>query len=106
MRPVDSSSDDDAADQDVIGVGDFLAAAFHVLDAEVDGFADVGEGLRDGLSLGVATGNGGADHDVAAVVGIGFEEDFEIAGGHWIHRSGGDSATQAMRWMRATQRKR
>jgi hypothetical protein len=44
-----SSRNDDAADQNIIGVGNFFAAAFHVLDAEVDCFADVGERFRDGL---------------------------------------------------------
>jgi len=46
------------------------------------GFADIGEGLGDGLALRVTAGDGGADHDVAAIVLIGLEKDFEVAGGH------------------------
>jgi hypothetical protein len=54
----------------------------HVLDTEVDGFADVGEGFGYGLALGVAARDGGSNHDVAAVVLVGLEKNFEIAGGH------------------------
>jgi hypothetical protein len=66
-----SSGDDDASNQDIVGVGERFAAAFHLLEAKVDGFADIGEGLGDGLALRVTAGDGGADHDVAAIVLIG-----------------------------------
>src|SRR6267378_5869116 len=89
-----SSRDDDASDQDVVRVGDFFATAFHVFNTEVDGLANVREGFRNRFSLGIATRNGRADHYVTAVVGVGLEEDFEIAGGHWTHRSGEDSSRQ------------
>lgn len=77
-----SSGDDDASDQDIFRVGEFFATAFHVLKAEVDGFADIGEGLGDRLALGIAAGDRGADHDVAAIVLIGLEKNFEVACGH------------------------
>ena len=72
-------------------------------EAKLDGFADIREGFGHGLTLRIAAGNGGTDHDVAALVRVGLEEDFEIARGHWIHRSGGDSAKQAMTERRAAQ---
>src|SRR5712672_1843493 len=101
-----SSRDDDASDQDVVGVGDFFATTFHVFNTEVDGLANVREGFRNRFSLGIATGNGMADHYVTAVVGVGLEEDFEIAGGHWTHRSGEGSSRQALGEIEATQCKR
>jgi hypothetical protein len=54
----------------------------HVLEAEVDGFADVGEGFGNGLALRVAAGDRRTNHDVAAVVLVGLEKNFEVAGGH------------------------
>ncbi len=83
-----SSGDDDASNQDIVGVGERFAAAFHLLEAKVDGFADIGEGLGDGLALRVTAGDGGADHDVAAIVLIGLEKDFEVAGGHALSTGG------------------
>lgn len=61
----------------------------HVLEAEVDGFADVGEGFGNGLALRVAAGDRRTNHDVAAVVLVGLEKDFEVAGGHGVHHSPG-----------------
>src|SRR5881296_3214331 len=69
-----SSGDDNAANQDIIRIRDFFAATFHVLDAEVDGFADVGESLRNRFALRIVAGKRGAHNHVAAVVVVGLQE--------------------------------
>lgn len=79
-----TSRDDDAANQNIVGIGDFFAAAFHVFKAQVDGFADVGEGFGHGLSLGIAAGDGRTNYDITGVVLIGLEKYFEIAGSHGV----------------------
>jgi hypothetical protein len=53
--------------------------AFHVLDTEVNGFTDTGEGFGNGLALRIAVGNRGTNHDITAVVFVRFEKNFEIA---------------------------
>ena len=73
-----SSRDDDASNQDIVGIGDFFAPALHVLDTEVNGFTDVGEGLGHSLALRVATRNGRTNYDIAAVALVGFEKHFEV----------------------------
>src|SRR5437879_4119222 len=62
-----SSGDEDASNQYIVRVWDFFAAAVHIFEAKIDGFADTGKGLGHGLALGVATGHGRTNHDVAAV---------------------------------------
>src|SRR5439155_21920954 len=82
-----SSRYDDAANQDIFQIRKGFAAAFHVFQAKVDCFADVGEGLGNGFPLRVAAWQRGADHRIAAVVLIWFQEDFEVVGSHLSHRS-------------------
>lgn len=90
-----SSRDDNASNQDVIRVRDFLAAAFHVFEAKIDGFADVCQSFRDSFALGIAAGKRGAHHNVAAVVFVRLEKDFEIACGHLLHPSEAATMPQA-----------
>jgi hypothetical protein len=79
-----SSGDDNASDQHIVRVRNFFAAAFHILEAKVYSLADIGKGLGHCFALRIAAGNGRANHDVTAVVLVGFEKDFEIAGGHCL----------------------
>ncbi len=58
-----------------------------VFQAKVDCFADVGEGFGDGFPLRVTTWQRGADHRIAAVLLIWFQEDFKVVRNHLSHRS-------------------
>ena len=51
LREAGLLGDDDAADEDIIGIGNFLAAALHVFEAEFNGFANVGERFVDRFPL-------------------------------------------------------
>ena len=77
-----SSRDDDASNQHIVRIRDFFAPAFHVFEADVDCFTDIGEGFGQRFALRIAAGNERTNHDISDVVFVGFEKDFEIACGH------------------------
>ncbi len=79
--------DYNAADEYVIGIGNFFAAVFHVFEAQFDSFADIGERFVDGFSLGVASLERGAHGNISAIFSVGFEENFEVSDVHGINRT-------------------
>jgi len=79
---VDSSSYNNAANQNFTRIGKLFAATLHVFQNQFDRFPDVGERFGDRLSLRVASGKRRANDHVAAILRIRFKKDLEIMGGH------------------------
>jgi hypothetical protein len=76
-----SSRDDDASNQHIVRIRDFFARlSMSSRQTSIASRILARAGHR--FALRIAAGNGRTNHDISAVVFVGFEKDFEIACGH------------------------